>query len=182
MYKILLMGPQGSGKGTQAEILSKELGIPTFSMGQIFRDEIAEQTDRGKELDRILSAGELVPDQLALEMMFNRIREERAEDGYILDGYPRNAAQADAYATMDTPTHVVIIDVPRDESLARLFKRAELEGRKDDSKEAIERRLAIYEENTKPLVDRYQNSGSIHMINGVGTVEEVADRIRAVFN
>ncbi|PJA45667.1 adenylate kinase, partial [Candidatus Uhrbacteria bacterium CG_4_9_14_3_um_filter_50_9] len=118
-YKILLMGPQGSGKGTQAEILSEQLGIPAFGMGQLIRDEMRAGSEEGQTLKAIVERGDLVSDEAAAHLLKLRLAKPDTQNGYILDGYPRNIEQYRAF-DFDTPTHVLVIDIPRDESLKRL--------------------------------------------------------------
>ena len=118
-YKILLMGPQGSGKGTQAEKLSAKLGIPSFAMGQLIRDEVSTGSETGKKLEAIINQGILVSDEDAAHLLKLRLQKPDTQNGYVLDGYPRNLLQFAAF-DFDTPTHVVVIDIPRDESLKRL--------------------------------------------------------------
>lgn len=199
-YKILLMGPQGSGKGTQAEILSEHLGIPAFGMGQLLRDEIASSSDLGQKFDAILKAGELVSDEDAARMLQRRLEQPDTASGYILDGYPRNIEQYKAF-NFDTPTHVLVIEVPRDESLKRLGGRLTCKGcgkvgsmntglapgdtceacgaewyqRADDTPEAISRRLEIYENDTQPVIDQY--GAFVHRIDGVGSIEDITARL-----
>lgn len=177
MQKIFILGPQGSGKGTQANILSKKLGIPALSMGQLLRDEITSGSDLGSEIQAITDKGELVSDELALQILKRRLSLEDAKNGYILDGYPRNKAQYEAFASFDAPTVVLVITVPKEESLARLMRRAEIEQRPDDTRAAIERRLEIYEQETRPIIDWYRGQGIVREVNGVGTLEDVEARI-----
>ncbi|MBI4435037.1 nucleoside monophosphate kinase [Candidatus Uhrbacteria bacterium] len=202
MYKILLMGPQGSGKGTQAEKLSVHLGIPAFGMGQLIRDEIATGSDFGKKLYDIILPGNLVSDEDAAHLLQLRLQKPDVERGYILDGYPRNLAQHAAF-TFDTPTHVLVIDLSREESLKRLGGRLTCRGcgkvgamsdglkpgdhcpcggewyqRADDTPVAIERRLEIYEKDTAPVITKY--GSLVRHIDGVGSVEEVFERILKV--
>ena len=199
MYKLLIMGPQGSGKGTQAEKLSTHLGVPAFGMGQLLRDEIASGSELGQKFDAILKRGDLVSDTDAAQMLKRRLQKPDTQDGYILDGYPRNLSQYAAF-NFDTPTHVVVIDVPREESLKRLGGRltcracgkvaamsngirpddrcacgGEWYQRDDDTPAAIERRLEIYEKDTSPVIEKY--GGLVRHIDGLGSLEEVFARI-----
>ncbi len=200
-YKILLMGPQGSGKGTQAELLSEKLGIPAFGIGQLLREEIAAKTEIGKEVEAILKSGNLVSDDIAAEVLKRRLKKPDTEKGYILDGYPRNAKQLAAF-NFDAPTHVLVIDVPDSESLKRLGGRltcdmcgkvysekyghkegdkcecgGTLKRRDDDTPEAISKRLKIYHNDTEPIIAEYEKKGLVHHINGVGSVLDVHRRI-----
>lgn len=200
MYKILLMGPQGCGKGTQAERLASHLHVPALSMGQLLRDEIVVGSDLGKKFDDILKRGDLVSDEDAATMLKQRLTKPDAQVGYIIDGYPRNLSQWKAF-DFDTPTHVIVIDVPRGESLKRLGGRLTCRScnkvgstkdginagdhcacggkwyqRDDDTPEAISRRLQIYENDTQPVIEKYGQL--VKRVEGVGSVEEVASRIK----
>lgn len=199
--KILLLGPQGSGKGTQSKLLEDELHIPAFSMGQLLRDEVKTGSDLGKEIDAVQKAGTLTTDVTAAQVLKARLEKPDAQDGYVLDGYPRSFDQAKAF-TFDKPTHVVVIEIPKDESLRRLSGRltcfkcgrvystndghkagdacecgGNMEVRKDDTTEAIERRLKIYAEETEPLIAHYGSQGLVRRIDGVGSVEDIHLRI-----
>ncbi|MBI4256806.1 nucleoside monophosphate kinase [Candidatus Uhrbacteria bacterium] len=199
MYKILLMGSQGSGKGTQAEKLSAQLGIPAFGMGQLLRDEIASGSDLGAKFEGILKRGNLVSDEDAAQMLKRRLVKPDTHKGYVLDGYPRNLSQYAAF-DFDTPTHVIVIDVPREESLKRLGGRLTCRGcgkvgamadglkpddpcvcggkwfqRDDDTPEAISRRLEIYEKDTTPVIVKY--GSRVKHVDGVGSVDEVFEKI-----
>jgi adenylate kinase len=199
IYKILLMGPQGSGKGTQAEMLSGHLGIPAFGMGQLLRDEIASGTELGQKFDTILKRGDLVSDTDAADMLKRRLQKSDTQGGYILDGYPRNLAQEAAF-NFDIPTHVIVITVSREESLKRLGGRltcaacgkvsamnhgvkpgdrcacgGEWYQRNDDTPAAIQRRLQIYEKETSPVIHKYGNL--VRHVDGMGSVDEVFERI-----
>lgn len=176
--RILILGPQGSGKGTQANLLAEELNIPALSMGQLLRDVISGGGDFGKRLQNILNAGNLVSDEDALQVLKLRLQKEDAKEGYILDGYPRNLDQLRAFDTIEAPEILLVLTVPREESIARLLKRAEIEGRADDTEEVISHRLAIYEEKTKPVIEEYEQRGIVRYVDGVGSIEEVAGRIR----
>jgi adenylate kinase len=201
VYKILMMGPQGSGKGTQAELLSARMGIPAFGMGQLLREEIAAKTDIGRRAEAIILAGNLVSDEVAAEVLQSRLKRPDVTNGYILDGYPRNMAQANAF-TFDAPTHLLLIEITDEEAQKRLAGRltclscnkvvAAAQGfkagdacpcggtytvRKDDTPEAIARRLEIYHNDTKPVIETYAARGILHRIDGLGMVEEIALRI-----
>lgn len=175
--KILILGPQGSGKGTQASRLSQKLGIPALSMGQLLRDEVTLGGPLGEKIAEIINAGNLVSDEVALDVLKKRLQLPDAEQGYILDGYPRNIKQYEAYKTFDVPTAVLVITVPKEETMARLASRAALEGRVDDTPELIEKRLNIYEADTKPVVDIYRELGVMREVNGIGTQDEVEANI-----
>ncbi|MFH1712237.1 MAG: nucleoside monophosphate kinase [Patescibacteria group bacterium] len=176
--KILILGPQGSGKGTQAVRLSQKLKLPALSMGQLLRDEIATGSELGKEIDEIIHGDRpLVPDYMALDVLKKRLEQKDTERGYILDGYPRTMEQYEMYKTFDIPTAVMVIDVPREESLKRLNKRAEIEGRSDDTPELINRRLELYHEETEPVIETYRQEGILHVVDGVGEMEEVEQRV-----
>ncbi|MDP2631917.1 MAG: nucleoside monophosphate kinase [Candidatus Uhrbacteria bacterium] len=177
MHKILILGPQGSGKGTQANILAEKLNIPALSMGQLLRNETESQSELGLEIKRTIDQGELVPDNVALQVLKKRLDQPDAQIGYILDGYPRNRAQYEVYKQFDQPSALLVIDVPNDESMRRLLKRAEIEKRVDDTSEKIARRLEIYEEDTTPIIDEYQKQGIAKIINGIGTIEEISERV-----
>jgi len=177
MHKILIVGPQGSGKGTQAKLLAEKLDIPAFSMGDLLRDQVARATEVGLQVKDVLDSGQLVSDELARDVFKARIDEEGAEGRFIIDSYPRNMAQYEAAKSVFSPTVVLLIEVPREESMSRIVKRAEIEGRSDDTPEVIEKRLSIYDEETVPMIEAYERDGIVRRINGVGTVEEIASRI-----
>jgi adenylate kinase len=178
MYKILLLGPQGSGKGTQAERLSQRLGIPTLSMGQLLRDVIAEEGILADRIRETVHAGGLVSDDIAITILDRKIQELGAKDGYILDGFPRNEAQLKAYDAYDHPTHVVVIEIPRDISLDRIAHRSRVEQRVDDTPEVIAHRLDVYEQESIPMLAYYEPRGIVRRVDGMGTVDEVEQRIK----
>lgn len=180
--RIVIMGPQGSGKGTQAARLSEHLGVPAISTGDIFRSNIAAGTELGRSAQAYTSRGELVPDEVTNAMVRERLAQPDAADGFLLDGYPRNAGQvteldrilADLGVTLDA---VVQLTADRDQLLQRMRRRAELEGRADDTEDVIARRLDIYEAETAPLARAYAERGLLVSVDGIGQVEEVTDRI-----
>lgn len=180
--RLVIMGPQGSGKGTQAARISAHFGIPAISTGDIFRDNISRGTELGKRAQEYTCCGELVPDEITNAMVRARLGAEDAANGFILDGYPRNAAQVaeldtiltDLGASLDA---VVQLTADRDELLARMRKRAEIEGRDDDTAEVIARRLDIYEAETAPLAEAYAARGLLVAVDGTGEIDEVAERV-----
>ena len=179
---LLVLGPQGSGKGTQAQRLSADHGIPHVSTGDMFRAAIAHGTDLGRRVEPILAAGELVPDELTVALIRERLSQPDAARGFVLDGFPRNLAQAEELDTMlaeigRTLDAVLFFDVPDEVALGRLLGRAEDEGRHDDRPEAIERRLEIYHEHTEPVVERYRTTGKLVPLHAARSVGEVAAEI-----
>lgn len=181
----LFFGPPGSGKGTQSTRVAEQLGLPHVATGDILRSEVARGTDLGREVQPIMDAGALVPDDLVVRVIESRLLEPDARAGALLDGFPRTLGQADSLDAMlrrrgsrvDT---VVSLQVPDAELWQRMLRRAGLEGRRDDTPEAFERRLQIYRQNTAPVLDHYRASGArIAGIDGVGAVDQVTARITA---
>ena len=180
--RLVIMGPQGSGKGTQAARLAAQLRVPTISTGDIFRSNIAQGTALGMLAQEYTGRGELVPDAVTNDMVRNRLAEPDAADGFILDGFPRNAAQVSALdeildglgVRLDV---VVQLTADRGELLARMRKRAEIEGRADDTEDVIARRLDIYDAETAPLAAAYAERGLLVSVDGIGDVDEVTERL-----
>ena len=180
---LLLLGVQGSGKGTQAKRLAAEYGLEHLSTGDMLRQAIAEQTDLGRRVKPILEAGDLVPDDLMIELIRKRLEAPEAANGFILDGFPRTMAQADALDSMlaevDRPLSVVLeLQVPDDVAIQRLKKRAAEEGRSDDTPEAIANRIDLYHRETKPLVSHYRLAGNLVGIHGDRSENEVFSEIQ----
>ncbi|ACQ81366.1 adenylate kinase [Beutenbergia cavernae DSM 12333] len=180
--RYVIMGPQGSGKGTQAARLSGRLGVPAISTGDIFRSNVAEGTELGRTAKAIMDAGDLVPDEITNAMVRDRLARDDARAGFILDGYPRNAAQVEELdrilAEHDEALDAVIeLVADREELLARLARRAELEGRDDDTEEAIRRRLEVYAEQTAPLAEAYAARGLLVRVDGVGEVDAITEQV-----
>jgi adenylate kinase len=174
--RILILGPQGSGKGTQATRIAAAYGIPHVATGEILRSAIAEGSKLGKRVQPILERGDLVPDDLMVDLIRERLQDE---DGFILDGFPRTLRQADALdamlAEIGKPLDVVLLlQVGDDVASKRLLGRAAEEGRKDDEPEAIANRLRHYHEDTEPVVERYRVEGLLVPINGERRIGEVA--------
>jgi adenylate kinase len=180
--RLVIMGPQGAGKGTQAARLAERYAIPAISTGDIFRANIKGGTELGRLVQEYTAKGDLVPDSVTNEMVRDRLAQDDVARGFILDGYPRNAAQvveldailADLGWSLDG---VVEITAERDELLARLAKRAGIEGREDDTEEAIARRLDIYAEQTAPLTAAYDERGLLVRVDGIGEIDDVTERI-----
>ena len=178
--RLIFLGPQGSGKGTQASRLARLMGVPHISTGEMLRQAVADGTELGKKADAIMQAGDLVPDELVVAMVGERLGQPDAACGYILDGFPRNVAQAKALdAVLATPLDgLVQLNVPHEELMKRMLLRAEQEGRADDTEEGISRRLAIYWEETAPLSDYYRETGGkVFEVDGFGGIDEVFGRV-----
>lgn len=178
MQKILIMGPQGCGKGTQAAIISQRLGLPHLSMGQLLR----EARDQYEEIRIAQEKGELVPDHIVRAVLVARLAQPDCMHGYILDAFPRSESQYQSAEGIVEPTAVIVIHVPFEISMDRMRSRARLEKRDDDTPEAMRRRLEIYEEETKPIIEKYRSMGLVRDVDGVGTIDEVADRIFGACN
>jgi adenylate kinase len=180
---LLLFGPQGSGKGTQAKRIAAEHGIPHVSTGDMFRAAIAKQSPLGKRVQPILDAGDLVPDDLTVELIRERLAEPDAANGFVLDGFPRNIAQAEALDELLTDlgrplTAVLELLVSDRVAAKRLSVRAGQEGRADDRSATIIRRLEIYHRETEPLSEYYRSSGKRVGVPGEGSVEDVWSEVR----
>jgi adenylate kinase len=174
--RLLFIGPPGAGKGTQAGKVAARLGIPHVSTGDMFRDHVARGTDLGKRVDEIMAAGDYVPDEVTVAMLSERISQDDARDGFILDGFPRTEAQVaslDELIGDEGLDKVVVFDVDEDELTERLLSR----GRVDDNEETIRNRFKIYLEQTQPLIDIYRGRGLTVPVDGIGEMEEVTERI-----
>jgi adenylate kinase len=175
---ILLLGIQGSGKGTQAKRIAAEYGIPHVSTGEILRSESERGTDLGREVEEILARGDLVPDETMIDLIRSRLTQPDTAEGFVLDGFPRTMAQADALDELldelGKPLSIVFeLQVPDEVARQRLLRRAQEEGRSDDSPEAIDRRIDLYHRETEPIVAHYRGRGNLVGIHGTGTVEQV---------
>ncbi len=185
--RLIILGPQGAGKGTQAAVVAAKFDIPHISTGDIFRANIAEQTPLGVEAKKYTDAGELVPDEVTNAMVKARLGESDAAGGFLLDGYPRTAAQSevlDEFLASRGESLDAVIELAVDESqlLERLAKRAAEQGRSDDTDEAIRRRLDIYRESTAPLIDYYRERGLLRTVDGIGVIDDVSARILAALS
>lgn len=181
------MGPPGAGKGTQASIVAERCGIPAISTGDIFRANVGQGTPLGVEAKRYMDAGEYVPDEITNKMVRNRIAEPDAGPGFLLDGYPRTLAQVEELDAMIAATGhrldaVVALTVDEEALVQRLLRRAETDGRADDTEDVIRRRMQVYAEQTEPLLGVYRGRGILHEIDGMGEVDDVTERILAVLD
>jgi adenylate kinase len=175
---VLVLGPQGSGKGTQAKRISAANGVPHVSTGDMFRSAIADGTPLGLQVAPILASGELVPDELTIALIRDRLSQPDAVGGFILDGFPRNIAQAEALDEMlgviGRPLDAVLFfDLDDARATLRALGRAHEEGRPDDTPEVMARRLAIYHEQTEPVVERYRAAGTLRTIDAGASVDDV---------
>jgi adenylate kinase len=180
--RLIMMGPPGAGKGTQAKYVAEHFKIPAISTGDIFRANVSAGTELGIEAKRFMDAGDYVPDEITNKMVRNRIDEADAEPGFLLDGYPRTLAQVEELDGMIKFTGhaldaAVVLTVDSDEIVARLVQRAELEGRTDDTEDVVRRRQEVYAEQTEPLIDVYRQRGILVEVDGMGEVDEVTSRI-----
>jgi adenylate kinase len=184
---LLVLGPQGSGKGTQAKRISAAHGIPHVSTGDMFRAATAAGTELGRRVEPILASGDLVPDDLTVALIRERLSEQDARDGFVLDGFPRNLAQAEALDGMLAEIGrgldaVLFFDLSDELAVERIRGRAFDEGRDDDTPEAIGRRLAIYHEQTEPVVERYRATGKLVPLHAARSIEEVSAEIEAALD
>jgi adenylate kinase len=174
--RVLILGPQGSGKGTQAKRIAAAYDAPHVATGDILRSAVAAGTELGRQVDPILDRGDLVPDDLMVELIRERLA---GETGFVLDGFPRTVPQAEALDAMleeiGKPLDVVLLlEVSDDVALERLGERREAEGRSDDAPDAIRNRLRLYHELTEPVVERYRANGTLVAVDGERTIDEVA--------
>jgi len=182
---ILLLGPQGAGKGTQGKLISAEYGIPHIATGDILRTAMAAGSELGRKVKPIYDAGGLVPDDIMIELIRERLAADDAANGFVLDGFPRTAVQAEALDGMldeiGRPLTVVLeFQLPEEVSIERLTRRAGDEGRADDTPEGIRRRLALYHEETEPLIEHYRARGSLVGIPADRPIEAVFEEIQRV--
>ncbi|MGO3648203.1 adenylate kinase [Agrococcus casei] len=182
MTNLLIVGPPGAGKGTQAVRIAERYGIPAISTGDIFRANIKDQTTLGKKVSEILDRGELVPDSLTNDLIADRLHQEDAREGYLLDGYPRTTGQVEFLDGVNTERGqqidaVVRLVADKEEVVRRLLKRAEEQGRSDDNAETIRHRLDVYERETAPLIELFASRGLIVEVDGLGEIDEVTERV-----
>lgn len=176
------MGAPGAGKGTQAPGIAANYGIPAISTGDIFRSNVAKKTPLGQQVEAIIAAGDYVPDELTEEIVVDRLDQADTADGFLLDGFPRTlhqVGQLDAYLAnrglkLDA---ALVLAVDPEVLIGRLVKRAEIEGRADDTEETIRHRMEVYQAETKPLIDHYRDRGVLVEVDGEGSIAEVSQRV-----
>jgi adenylate kinase len=178
MARLIIMGPPGSGKGTQAEHLARHFGIPAISTGDLFRAHVRDKTELGLEASAFMDKGEFVPDHVTTDMLKQRMEEPDAADGFLLDGYPRTVIQIGALdemlAARGQPLEVVLaLTAPDGELLARMLRRAQEQGRSDDTEAVIQRRLELYREETQPVLTAYTKRGILLTVEGTGERESI---------
>ena len=187
MIRLLLIGPPGAGKGTQAALLAQHFGIPAISTGDIFRENVRNETPLGLEAKAFMDRGEYVPDSLTNALVRDRLNQEDAVAGFLLDGYPRTIDQVEELDDILEETEkkldvVVQLTADSEELLRRLSGRAQELGRSDDTPEVIKRRLDVYEEQTAPLIDIYASRSLVAKVNGLGEIADVTNRIIEVLD
>jgi adenylate kinase len=179
---MLLIGPPGSGKGTQGELLSRRLGLEHIAAGDLLRAEVAAGTPIGRDVSALLERGELVPDQTVIDLVLPKVIAAAQAGGYLLDGFPRSVEQAvEARKLADRvnagPDAVVYLDVPRDELTRRILERAKVQGRTDDNEQTVVTRLQVFDEATRPLIEYYRGRGLLHVIDAARDEDTVTTAI-----
>jgi adenylate kinase len=182
---ILLLGAPGSGKGTQGKILAERLGLPKITTGDILRAAVEARTPLGLEAKKFMDAGSLVPDAVILSLIKEELAKPEAQQGAVLDGFPRTAAQAELVdrtlaERSQRLNHILLLDVPEEELVRRLMTRATQERRSDDTAEAVKTRLQVYQRDTAPLIAHFAQRGIVHRVPGTGTVDEIATEIQRI--
>lgn len=180
--RLLIIGPPGAGKGTQAARIVERYGVPWISTGDIFRANIKAGTQLGQRVSALIEAGKLVPDDLTNEIVADRLRRDDVENGFLLDGYPRTVDQVHALdGVLQSDARaldaVVLLEADTDVVVERLLKRAETEGRVDDTESVIRHRQEVYAAQTKPLIELFETRGILVPVDGLGTVDEVSERL-----
>ncbi len=185
--RLIILGPPGAGKGTQAKKIAEHYGIPAISTGDIFRSNVADETPLGVRVKEILDTGGYVPDEITNDLVRDRLNEDDAQKGFLLDGYPRTVDQVrELDEILEQQGHpleeVLELTVDTDEVVSRLRLRAVTDGRSDDTEEVIRARQQVYAEQTAPLVDLYRERGLLVQVDGLGDIDEVSERIYAALD
>jgi len=178
MYNLILFGPPGSGKGTQSLRIAERYNLNHISTGDIFRREIRNQSPLGIKVKRIIESGELVPDELLVDILRLALQQAEKPSGFVFDGFPRTIRQAEDLdrllnETNESVSLVLALDVDEEEIVTRLLKRAQQEGRKDDTEEVIRNRMKVYHTQTSPLIEYYNKQDKYHSIHGVGSIDDI---------
>jgi adenylate kinase len=184
---LLVLGPQGAGKGTQAKRISREHGIPHVSTGDMFRAEQEAGTEFGRRVGEIMATGQLVPDELTIAMIQERLGRDDARDGFVLDGFPRNLAQAEALDSMlggigRGLDAILFFDIPDQVGMERALRRAEIENRLDDTTDVIAKRLEIYHSETEPIVEHYRATGKLVPLHAEASIDAVWAEVSAALD
>ena len=188
MVNFLIFGPPGSGKGTQSVRLAEKFNLLHLSTGDMLRAEIAAGTELGKKMSLIMSKGELVPDEVVIEMIANKIDQSKGTAGFLFDGFPRTVAQTVSLEKMLNKRgmkidQMLVLEVGHDELVKRLIARAELSGRADDKDPSvIENRISVYKEKTEPIIDYCRERGLYQPVNGMGTIDDIFKRLSALMS
>jgi adenylate kinase len=182
---ILILGAPGSGKGTQGKLLAERLGLPKITTGDLIRTAMRDGTPLGLEAKKFYNDGKLVPDSIILGMIKDELDRSEAKEGAILDGFPRTAAQAELVDKTlaergQRLNYILLLDVTEDELVRRMSRRAKVEGRTDDTPEAIKTRLGVYQRDTAPLIAHYGQRGIVHRVPGTGSVDQISEEIKRV--
>ena len=182
---ILILGAPGSGKGTQGKILAERLGLPKITTGDLIRSAMRDGTPVGLEVKKYYDEGKLVPDSVVLGMIKDELDRPEAKDGAILDGFPRTADQAELVDRTlaqrgQRLNHILLLDVTEDELVRRMSQRAQVEGRPDDTPDAITTRLQVYQRDTAPLIAHYAQRGIVHRVPGTGSVDQISEAIKRI--
>jgi adenylate kinase len=185
MLNLVIFGAPGSGKGTQSDLLKEKYGLFHISTGDVLREKIKNQTELGKRAEEIISKGQLIPDELMIEILIKVMNDQPDAKGFIFDGFPRTLPQAESLTEMLKKSDielsaVIALKVDEDELVKRLLKRGEDSGRSDDNLEIIQKRLNVYRTQTEPLIDFYTKEGKFHGIEGIGSIEDIFKKIDAV--
>jgi len=187
MLNIVLFGPPGAGKGTQSERMIASFGLTHISTGDLLRNEIANKTELGLSAKKLMDAGQLVPDETVIGMIRNKLSANEEGAGFIFDGFPRTVAQAKALDELlsekgEEITLMIALDVAPDELVKRLVIRGETSGRSDDNEDTARKRIEVYNQETSPVANYYKEQSKYHPVDGIGTIDEIFNRINSVIN